>query len=93
MKTQMYICFLLLVAADLWVTEYVIRSPFLMEGNPIMQFSIDYVPGGMLFPKVAALMGLLAFWKKIRVEVLALLCCGMAAVVANNCFLLDIYVN
>ena len=91
MKTQMYICFLLLVAADLWITDYVLRFPFIGEGNPIMHAAISYLPGGMLIPKAVGLLGILAFWRKVSPNFLAVLCCGMAAVVANNCFLLATY--
>ena len=91
MKTGMYICFVMLVIADLFVTEYVIRFPFIAEGNPIMQIAMDYIPGGMWTPKLIGLLGIIVFWKRVTPNFLVALCVAMSAVVLFNCFLLVTY--
>jgi len=91
MKFGMYLCFVMLVAADFWITDYVIRFPFIGEGNPLMAMAINTLPGGMIIPKTCGVLGLLVFWKKVSPTFLTILCCVMSVVVANNCLLLATY--
>lgn len=86
LKVWMFASFSLLVLADGFITDYILRFQMFAEANPVMSFAMEQSPLGMWTLKFIALAGLLVFWKRVTPTVLCVVCCGMAFVMANNCF-------
>lgn len=92
MKTYWYSCFAMIVIADAFITQYMLRFPNVFaEANPIMRAAIEHSSLGIFTPKLIALAGILACWKLCSPALLAVLSCSMAAVLLHNCFALYMF--
>ena len=92
MKISWYICFAILVIADAFITQHMLRFPHLFaEANPVMRIAIEHSSLGIFTPKLIALAGILVCWKICSPALLAVLSCSMAAVLLHNCFTLYMF--
>jgi hypothetical protein len=87
MKAYWFACFAAVVFADGFITSFMLQFPGMFaEANPIMRLAIEHSPLGLHTPKLACLIGILLFWKRVTEKVLAVCCVAMCLVVLNNCF-------
>jgi hypothetical protein len=85
-KVWTFLSFALLVAADGFITDYLLASGQFAEANPAMYLAMQFMPFGMWGFKLLGIGLVLVLWRVMTPTVLCVCCCGMAACLANNCF-------
>ena len=87
MRLTAFLIFGLASFSDAFLTEFLLRSDRIAEGNPVM-LSLMSVPGGMMTVKTAVLVGIALLWKRTTDNFLLAIAAGMSAVTFWNTFVL-----
>ena len=87
MRLTAFLIFGMASFSDAFLTEFLLRSDRIAEGNPVM-LSLVGVPGGMITVKPAVLVGIALLWKIASDNFLLAIAAGMTAVTFWNTFVL-----
>jgi hypothetical protein len=87
MRLTAFLIFGMASFSDAFLTEFLLRSDRIAEGNPVM-LSLVGVPGGMITVKTAVLVGIALLWKIASDNFLLAIAAGMTAVTFWNTFVL-----